>query len=219
MSAASTPEADLVARLVEFDSATLYEAGGQHGAMLPGIHALQGGKRVAGPAMTILCPPGDNLMLHAAIAEARRGEILVAQCHDPSYGVWGEVMTEAAMARGVAALVVEGSVRDIDTIRDLGFPIFASGLSIRGTKKTELGCLRVPISCGGLLVWPGDYVLADDSGIVILPAATVQATVAAAEARRDKEAAIIERLRGGATTLELLGLEPIMAQLSQERGM
>src|SRR5215469_16803641 len=99
-------DADLSAQLAEFDTATLYEAAGQRGALMPGLHALLPGRRVAGPALTVLCPPGDNLMLHAAIAEARPGEILVAQCHAPTYGVWGEVMTEAALSRGVAALVV-----------------------------------------------------------------------------------------------------------------
>jgi 4-hydroxy-4-methyl-2-oxoglutarate aldolase len=213
MSATPLRDAELCARLAAHDSATLYEASGQRGAMRPGIHALQLGKRVAGRALTVLSPPGDNLMLHAAIAAARPGEILVAQCHDGAYGVWGEIMTEGAMARGIAALVVEGSVRDIDTIRALGFPVFASGTSLLGTTKAVLGCLRVPISCGGQLVWPDDYIVADDSGIVVLSAATAQATLEAAEARRAKEAATIERLRAGATTMELMALEPVLAGL------
>lgn len=218
MSDSRAQASNLVARLVEFDSATLYEAAGQRGAMTSSVHTLVPGKRVAGPALTVICPPGDNLMLHCAIAEAQQGEILVAQCHDPSFGVWGEVMTEAAMARGVAALIVEGSVRDIDTIRDLGFPIFARGISIRATQKTDPGCLRVPISCGGLLIWPGDFVVADDSGIVVLSAATVAATLDAAVARRHKEAAMIARLRCGETTMQLLGLESVIAGLRGKRG-
>jgi len=216
MSDATARAADLAARLAEFDTATLYEAAGQRGAMAPGIHSLVPHKRVASPALTVVCPPGDNLMLHAAVAAAQPGEILVAQCHDHGIGVWGEVLTVAAMARGIAALVIDGSVRDIDSIRGRGFPVFARGTALSTARKAELGCLRVPISCGGLLVWPGDYVVADDSGIVVLGAATVEATLAQALARRDKEAVMMERLRHGETTLELLNLNPVLAQLMQD---
>lgn len=218
MSDAAMATTDLAARLVEFDTATLYEAAGQRGAMAPGIHTLVPGKRVAGPALTAVCPPGDNLMLHAAVAQAKQGEMLVAQCHDASIGGWGEVLTVAAMAAGIAALVVDGAVRDIDSIRDLGFPTFARGTALRAARKAELGCLRVPISCGGLLVWPGDYVVADDSGIVVLAAATVATVLRAAEARRDKEARLMERLRRGNTTMQLLDLEPVLARLSSGEG-
>jgi 4-hydroxy-4-methyl-2-oxoglutarate aldolase len=98
-------------------------------------------------------------------------------------------------------------VRDIDAIRELGFPVFAHGTALRGAQKVARGVVRGPISCGGLLVWPGDYVIADDSGLVVLPARDVEAVLAQAAARRDKEGVLMERLRAGATTMELLGLE------------
>jgi 4-hydroxy-4-methyl-2-oxoglutarate aldolase len=203
------------ARLAEFDTATLHEAAGQRGALAPGIVSLVPGCRVAGPALTAACPRGDNLMLHAAVAEARPGEVLVAQCHDASFGVWGEVLTEAALARGIAALVVDGSVRDLDGIRALGFPVFARGTALQGAAKAELGTVRAPVSCGGVLVRPDDYVVADDSGVVVIARAEVDAVLAAAAERREKEARLVEELRQGRTTLELLGLEPVLERLAR----
>ena len=204
---------DLSARLRAFDTATLYEAGGQRGAMAPGIHSLVAGRRVAGPALTVACPPGDNLMLHAAVAQARPGEVLVAQCHDESIGVWGEVLSVAARSRGIVALVIDGSVRDIDAIRALPFPVFARGTALHAARKAERGLLRAPISCGGLLVWPGDWVVADDSGIVVLAPASVEATLHAAQARQEKEATMMDSLRAGETTVHLLGLQPTLDAL------
>ncbi len=207
----------LADRLCAFDSATLYQAARNRGAMAPGIRSLTPGRRIAGPVLTVACPPGDNLMLHAAIAEARPGEVLVAQVHDASYGVWGEVLAVAAMARGVAALILDGSVRDIDGIRTLGFPVFARGTALRSANKQDLGCTRVPISCGGLLVWPSDYVVADDSGIVVLPQDSIDHILQAASGRAETERAMMESLRQGQTTMELLDLHAILARLSRER--
>ena len=217
MSDARTGERPLAVRLAEFDTATLYEAAGQRGALAPGIHALTSGIRVAGPALTVACPPGDNLMLHAAIAAAQPGEIVVAQCHDAQFGVWGEVMTVAALTRGIAALVLDGSVRDVDAIRARGFPVFACGTALQATRKAEPGFLRAPISCGGLLVWPGDYVVADESGVVAIGADSVEAVLEAAQARREKEAAIMSSLREGRTTMELFNLQEVLNRLTQGR--
>jgi 4-hydroxy-4-methyl-2-oxoglutarate aldolase len=201
--------------LAAFDTATLHEAAGQTGAMTRELVSLVPGRRVAGPALTAACPRGDNLMLHAAVAQAGPGEIIVAQCHDASYGVWGEVLAEAALARGVAALVVDGSVRDIDGIRALGFPVFARGTALQGATKNQLGTLQEPVSCGGVLVRPGDYVVADDSGIVSIAAGLVEAVLASAAERRDKEARLIEELRRGRTTIELLQLGPALEELGR----
>jgi 4-hydroxy-4-methyl-2-oxoglutarate aldolase len=211
----STVEATASA-LAAFDTATLHEAAGQAGAMTRELVSLVPGRRVAGPALTAACPRGDNLMLHAAVAQAQPGDVLVAQCHDGSYGVWGEVLTEAALARGVVALVVDGSVRDMDGIRALGFPVFARGTALQGATKKQLGTLQAPVSCGGVLVRPGDYVVADDSGIVSIAADLVEAVIASAAARREKEARLIEELRRGRTTIELLDLGPVLEAL--ERG-
>jgi 4-hydroxy-4-methyl-2-oxoglutarate aldolase len=200
----------LAEALLAFDSATLFESAEQPGSLAAEIRPLAPGYRIAGPALTVACPPGDNLMLHAALAEARLGEVLVAQCHDLSYGVWGEVLATSAMARGVVALIIDGAVRDIDAMRAKGFPVFARGTALRGAAKKRRGLLRQPISCGGLLVWPGDMVMADDSGIVVLAPGDVAGTLQRAAARLAKEETMMAALRTGATTVELLQLAPAL---------
>jgi 4-hydroxy-4-methyl-2-oxoglutarate aldolase len=192
-------------RPTDFDTGTLYEAAGE-GAFAPGLRAVSGEARVAGPALTVACPPGDNLAVHLAVAEAREGEVLVVQTHDWSYGVWGEVLTVAAMARGVRALVIDGSVRDLDAIRELGFSVFARGTALVGTRKREPGIVRAPVTCSGQLVRPGDLIVADLSGVVAIRPERLEEVLAAAAARRDKEAGTLRLLREGRTTVELLGL-------------
>jgi 4-hydroxy-4-methyl-2-oxoglutarate aldolase len=151
-------------------------------------------------------------MLHAAVADAAPGEVLVVQCHDPSYGVWGEVLMTGAMARGVVALVIDGGVRDLEATREAGFPVFSRSVAIRGAGKSRRGLLRQPISCGGILVWPSDIVVADDSGVIAIAADQVEAVLERAGARRDKEARMLESLRAGQTTADLLGLRGALAR-------
>jgi 4-hydroxy-4-methyl-2-oxoglutarate aldolase len=146
-------------------------------------------------------------MIHVAVARAQPGAVLVAQCHDPGYGVWGEVLTVAAMARCIAGLVLDGSVRDLDAIRRLGFPVFARGTALPGTAKSGRGTIGVATTCGGALVWPGDIIVADESGIVIIPPGEAQLVLARAEERCRKEAAMMDELRAGRTTIDLLGLD------------
>jgi 4-hydroxy-4-methyl-2-oxoglutarate aldolase len=200
------PTSETERRLISFDTGTLYEAAGE-GAFAPGLLAISGEGRVAGPALTVACPPGDNLAIHLAVAQAREGEVLVVQTHDWSYGVWGEVLTAAAMARGIRALVIDGSVRDLDAIRELGFPVYARGTALVGTSKREPGAVRAPVTCCGRLVQPGDLVVADVSGLVAIRPERVEEVLAAAAARRDREAGMLRRLRDGRTTIELLGLD------------
>jgi 4-hydroxy-4-methyl-2-oxoglutarate aldolase len=180
--------------------------------MEPEIRMLSGNGRLAGPALTVMCPPGDNLMIHIAVAQAQPGTVLVAQCHNPGYGVWGEVLTTAAMARRIAGLVLDGSVRDLGAIRQLGFPVFARGTALPGTAKGGGGIIGAATTCGGTLVRRGDIIVADESGIVIIQPETLQSVLAKAEERCRKEAAIMDELRGGRTTIELLGLDEKSAE-------
>lgn len=202
------PTPGIIDRLLAFDTATLFEASPGDGcSAMTEIRTVAAGQRIAGPALTAACPGGDNLMLHAAVADARPGEVLVVQCHDASYGVWGEVLMTAAMARGVAALVIDGSVRDIEAMRAAGFPVFSRSLAIRGAQKNRPGLLRQPISCGGILVWPGDMIVADDTGVIAIRPDAVGTVLDRARQRQDKEAAMMEKLKAGRTTVELLGLD------------
>src|SRR2546422_11582239 len=127
----------LLEAIANFDTATLYEAAGQQGAMVPEIRPLARGMRMAGPALTVACPPGDNLMLHAAVAGAAPGDVLVAQCHDFTFGVWGEVLMTAAQARGIAGLILDGAVRDVGALERAGFPVFCRAVSMRAATKAR----------------------------------------------------------------------------------
>jgi 4-hydroxy-4-methyl-2-oxoglutarate aldolase len=195
-----------VEHVAAFETATLHESGAKS-VMSPKIRMLSGDRRIAGPAFTVMCHPGDNLMIHVGLTRAKPGDVFVVQCNDPNYGVWGEVLSVAAMARGIVALILDGSVRDLAAIRKLAFPVFARGTCLRGTVKASAGIVDQPISCGGQPVFPGDLVVADESGIVVMPPGEVQEILAKSEERVRKEAVMMNELRSGRTTMQLLGLE------------
>jgi 4-hydroxy-4-methyl-2-oxoglutarate aldolase len=199
------PGATLAERLSTLDTATLYESGAS-ATMTPDIKILSGDRRLAGPALTVMCHPGDNLMIHVAVARAQAGAVIVVQTQDASYGVWGEVLTVAAMARGVAGLVVDGSVRDLGAIRRLGFPVFARGTALHGTNKSAHGTVGTVITCGGASVSSADLIVADESGIVVIRPEEVERVLQRAQERCCKEAAMMNELRAGRTTMDLLGL-------------
>lgn len=196
----------LAGRLSALETATLHEAGA-HSVLSPEIRPLSGDRCVVGLAVTVMCHPGDNLMIHVAVARAEPGDMLVVQSNDAGYGVWGEVLTVAAKARGIVGLIIDGSVRDLAAIRRHEFPVFARGVSLRGAAKLREGTVNAPISCGGQPVWPGDLIAADESGIVVMSPEEVEEILIRAEERSRKEAAMMGELRNGRTTMELLGLE------------
>jgi 4-hydroxy-4-methyl-2-oxoglutarate aldolase len=199
---------DRFERFGDFDPATLYEASGRRGMVDPAIRPAWHGARVCGPAVTVACPPSDNLMLHVAVARARPGVIVVATVGGHlQAGAWGEILTEAARARGVAGLVIDGAVRDIDAIEASRFPVFSRGLAIGSCTKERPGKLDVAIQFGGVTVRPGDLVFGNADGLVIVEHDRIDDVYQAAAGRRRKELEIITKLREGRTTMELLGLE------------
>jgi 4-hydroxy-4-methyl-2-oxoglutarate aldolase len=200
----------LVERLCALDTATLHESGARD-TMTSEIKMLSGHRRLAGPALTVMCPPGDNLMIHVAVARAQTGMVMVVQSHDPTYGVWGEVLTVAAIARGIAGLVVDGSVRDLGAIRRLGFPVFARGTALRGTTKITPGIVDAVITCGGVPVSSADLIVGDESGIVVIRPGDAEDVLAKAQERCEKEASLMKELRAGRTTMELLDLDKNLA--------
>lgn len=194
-------------RFLGFDPATLYEAAGHRGMVDPAIRPAWAGAQICGVAATVECPPGDNLMLHHAVAAAKPGVVIVARLGGYLLtGAWGEILTVAAQAKGVAGLAVDGAVRDIAAIAELGFPVFSRGLAIGACTKERTGTIGVPILFGGVLVRPGDIVFGDADGLVVLEQERADEIYASAMARRNREAELIEQLRQGKTTLELLGL-------------
>jgi 4-hydroxy-4-methyl-2-oxoglutarate aldolase len=200
-----------VESLRPFSPATLHEAMGQRGAMPGFIKPLFSGMTLYGPALTVECRPGDNLPIHAAVAAAQPGDVLVVDFKGMmESGPWGDILTEAALLRGVAGLVIDGCARDGAVIRTLNFPVFARGLNMKGTTKLMPGPVNRPIVCAGVPVSPGDMVIGDDDGVVIVPFAEIDTVAAAARTREDKESLMREKLRTGSTTLELLGLTDLL---------
>jgi 4-hydroxy-4-methyl-2-oxoglutarate aldolase len=195
-------------------AALLHEAMGRRGALNPEIRPIYRGAKLAGRALTVRCAPGDNLMLHVAISMAKPGDVLVAAMEEfVEAGCWGEIASLAAQVRGIRGLVLDGAVRDAEVIAQLNFPVFARGLCIKGTTKRQKGELNVPIVIGGVSVHPGDLVVGDADGVVIVPAVEVQGVIAAAGALQAKEEEFKQRLRAGDSTLDLLNLRPVLREL------
>lgn len=186
-------------------AATLHEAYGRRGALPSQIKPLVRGLRVAGLAVTVRCPPGDNLRLHEAIYEAEPGQVLVVDVGDGyEFGYWGEITTVAASSRSLGGLVINGGVRDCEQIEKIGFPVFARCVCVRGTVKDPRapGSVNQPVVIGDVAVYPGDLVVGDDDGVVVI-AADQQAEVIEAARRRDLgEQESLARIRGGERTID-----------------
>jgi len=191
---------------LELGASTLYEAGGGTGALDPAIRPAWKGAALCGPAFTVRCAKGDNLAVHRALEQCRPGDVLVVDAGGDGSGYCGDVIANAAMARGVAGAVVDGGVRDIDAFERLGFPVFSRWVSMRRSQKREPGGIGEPVHVGGVDVRPGDIVVADSDGVFVTSAATFARTVEAGEARVKREEEMIRRIKGGELTLDLLGL-------------
>jgi 4-hydroxy-4-methyl-2-oxoglutarate aldolase len=211
MPATAIPRAALDG-LAAAGAATVYEASGRSGAMAAAIKPIEAAMTVCGPALTVKLSPGDNLMLHRAVAMVRPGEVIVCDIEAWEGGPWGDLLTTQALAHGAAGLVIDGFVRDAATITEMGFPVFARGLSMKGTDKKKLGWINHPISCGGVLVRAGDAVVGDCDGVVVVPAEDVPQTVEAARRREREEAAVRARFLANETSWDD-GLEQTAARL------
>jgi 4-hydroxy-4-methyl-2-oxoglutarate aldolase len=200
--------------LARLGSATVYEAQGGHGALDSGIKPLDPATRLVGPAFTVDTRPADNLMLHYALSKARPGDVLVVDAKGfVEAGPWGDVLTAAAMKKGLAGLVIHGAVRDASAIVAAGFAVFCRALSIKSTGKAQLGRIDVPVCIGDVVIHPGDIVVGDRDGVVIVSPADLQDVLQSARAREAKEAGFRSAIAQGASTVELLGLGPTLARL------
>jgi 4-hydroxy-4-methyl-2-oxoglutarate aldolase len=176
--------------------------------MAPRIRAVWLGASIAAPAYPIRCTPADNLAIHLGVTLAPPGSVLVVDAsHEPERGYWGEVLTTAAEARGLAGLVIDGCVRDVAALESHGFAVFSAGIALRGAAKTSGGAVGVPVTVGNVEVDPGDWIVGDRDGVAVVPAAQLAEVIAAGEERAAKEAGLMVQLRGGASTVELLGLD------------
>ena len=207
----SRPPLDLTQELAAFDSATVHEAYGGKGALQSDLKPLDNRMKVCGTAATVSARPGDNLILHKAIYVAAKGDVLVVSAGGyVEAGPWGEIMTLAAQERGIRGLVIDGSVRDSNAIRELGFPVFSRGVCIKGTTKETLGMINHPLQIGGVCVQPGDVVLGDADGVVVVAARDLPAVLEKCRQRKEKEEKIREELKKGKSTLELYGFDRVL---------
>jgi regulator of RNase E activity RraA len=199
--------AGTIAAARETASSLLGDAMNRAGIMAAAIKPVAAGTRLAGQARTVSSMAGDNGIIHAAIPLLRDGEVLVVDAaRVDDVAVWGEIMTRAAMRRGVAGLVLDGAVRDVAAIRELGFPVYCRAVVPRGPHKGFGGTIDAPVACGGVSVSPGDLIVGDDDGIAVVPMAKVETVLAAAQAAEAREAETIAKIEGGLTSAEILGI-------------
>lgn len=204
----STQRFVLIEKLAQYDSAIVSDCLMDNGfAMDNGIKPLAVNQKICGPAFTVLCPPRDNLMLHLAVSRAQPGDVLVASMnHHYEGGAWGEILTVAAKNQLVAGLVIDGSVRDTQQIVGMNFPVFTRNISIKKTEKKNTGKLGVPVIVGGVTVNPGDIILGDADGVVVVPSHLLGDIVAKAEEKVNAEKEIIEQLNNEKLTVDLFDL-------------
>ncbi|RPE72152.1 4-hydroxy-4-methyl-2-oxoglutarate aldolase [Pacificibacter maritimus] len=201
------PTAAQVALAQSVTPATIHEAQGRTGAVDPAIQPIKPGLSVCGPAVTVSCTPGDNMMLIAAINVAKPGDVLVVSAGgNRLQGGFGEVLSTACASRGIAGLVIDACVRDGAAIRAMGWPVFSTGLAMQGTVKETLGSVNKPIIVGGILINPGDIVSGDDDGVVCLKREDIDRIGAISVEKEQKEAEMMDALRAGADILELSGM-------------
>jgi 4-hydroxy-4-methyl-2-oxoglutarate aldolase len=203
------PRADLgqVTRLAEYGVATVHEALGRSGLLGSHLRPIQDGARIGGTAVTALCWPGDNLMIHAAVEQCREGDVLVVTTTSPSRdGLFGELFATALRRRGVRGLVIDAGVRDVADLRAMEFPVWSAAVSAQGTVKATAGAVNVPVVLGGQVVRPGDAVLADDDGVLRVRREDVETGLTASQARLEKEAAARAAFAGGQLGLDRYGL-------------
>jgi 4-hydroxy-4-methyl-2-oxoglutarate aldolase len=200
--------AETAEELVALGTATLGECGAQR--MHPRIKPVWKGAAVAGPAVTARCGTSDNLAIHVAIAEnIIVGTVLVVDATDPSdRGYFGEVLTVAAAANDIAGLVIDGGTRDTDAIEQREWPVFSSMIALTGADKSKGGAISVPVTVGDVVVSPGDWVVGDTDGVVVIARTQLDAVIELATARFEREQTMFIELKDGATTIELLGLDP-----------
>ncbi len=192
--------------LADLGAATLGESGAR--TMPSRLRPAWRGAALAAPAFPVRCTPGDNLAVHVAVTRAPRGSVLVVDVGDvPDRGYWGEVLTTGAMARGLAGLVIDGGVRDVAALERLGFPVFSRTIALPGATKVNRGAVGTTTTVAGVPVSPGDWVVGDVDGVVVVAGSRLEEVLAAGRAREGAEQGYFESLRQGETTVEILGLD------------
>jgi len=200
-----------------FGVATVHEALGRVGYLGPTFRPAWPGARIGGTAVTVLCWPGDNLMIHVAVEQCRPGDVLVVATNSPSTdGLFGELFATALAQRGVQGVVLGSGVRDVAELREMGFPAWSTAVSAQGSVKATAGAVNVPVVLGGQQVAPGDVVVADDDGVMVVPRGDVPRALTASRARLDKEAASRAAFQAGELGLDRYGLRAKLPEFGIE---
>ena len=208
---------DTITTLREAGVATVHEAAGRIGLLGVAVQARQSGVTIAGSAITVSCHPGDNLMIHAAVEVCRPGDVLVVTTTSPSTdGMFGDLLATSLRAHGVVGLVSDAGVRDIATLREMGFPVWSRAVHAQGTVKASPGSVNVPVVAAGQLVQPGDIVIADDDGVLVLPVSVGPQVAEAAGERLTGEADKRNQLESGTLGVDMYKLRPLLAELGVE---
>jgi len=202
-----------VDKLSRFGVATIHEAMGRVGLMKPTIRPIYAGAHLCGTAVTVLLQPGDNWMLHVAAEQIQPGDVVVAGCTaDSTDGFFGDLLATSYKSRGAVGLIIDGGVRDVKDLTAMGFPVFSRAIHAKGCTRATLGSVNVPIVCAGAIVNPGDVVIADDDGVVVVPAALAQQVADTAEARENNETAKRARFAAGELGLDMYELRGPLAK-------
>ena len=211
------PDQDAVAALEKYGVSTVHEAQGRCGLLAAYMRPIYPGASIAGSAVTVSLPPGDNLMIHVAVEMCTSGSILVVAPTSPSTdGYFGELLGTSLRAHGAKGLVIEAGVRDVHPLSEMKFPVWSRAVHSQGTVKATLGSVNVPIVCAGAAIDPGDVIVADDDGVVVVKREDAAKVAAASKQRVDKEDAVRERLAKGELGLDIYGLRAKLKEMGLE---